>query len=202
MKIKLILIFLLPFVIIGCESNNWLLSDVKEVEPAVIKNDQMLNRIITSLSEQLFLSDKFDFENKKVGVTTFVWADNYLIKKEDGAHKLLEYYLPDSLKVILVQQGINVIEYQTSSSLDITDDAAYYLSRDLSKLSEQIYIDYVLVGSLIETENGVMVTAQVVDIKTKAIVAGAKEYIPREAYYERSKIYIKNNQIYRDGVRK
>lgn len=202
MKIKLILIFLLPFVIIGCESNNWLLSDVKEVEPAVIKNDQMLNRIITSLSEKLFLSDKFDFENKKVGVTTFVWADNYLIKKEDGAHKLLEYYLPDSLKVILVQQGINVIEYQTSSSLDITDDAAYYLSRDLSKLSEQIYIDYVLVGSLIETENGVMVTAQVVDIKTKAIVAGAKEYIPREAYYERSKIYIKNNQIYRDGVRK
>jgi|GEM_PF-3394981 len=213
MKLYLLLFFSV-MTLLGCESTQSLFtqSNPKVINQTkvnsnaqnitVSKQGKTLDQSIRSLSDQLFLLDKFDYKNKTIGVTTFVWVNNFLTKKENNINKFLEYYLPDSLKVEFVQKGGNVIEYQTASSLKITDSATFYLSRDLNELSEDVYINYVLVGSLLESDEGVMVTAEVIDIKTKVIVAGAREYIPTQAFLKNNDVVFKNNQMYRDSTRK
>lgn len=198
------LMILLLLMLSGCQSAGSLLTGsaaVDENNPEAISEDNVLERSLDSLATQLFLLEKFDFHNKTLGVTTFVWADSLVTKDDNNPHKFLEYYLPDSLKVAFIQKGANVVEYQTSSALTIADHAAYFLSRDISELATDVYMDYVLVGSLLEMDGGVTVTAQVIDLKSKLIVAGAKEYIPTRAFHQRQNVIIKNDQIHRDGTR-
>lgn len=208
MKFNFIVVVTLLLTLLGCQTTNSDLSMAQQdkfkdtASHHHFKKNDLLNKTILSLSTQLFLLDKFDHENKVIAVTNFVWADTLTTKQENNVHKFLEYYLADSLKVEFVQHGCNVIEYQSPSSLLMTNKASYFLSRNLKDLPEDVYMDYILVGTLLEVDNGVMANAEVIDIKTKEIVASAKEYIPTVAFHEGNKVVLKNNLIYRDSVRK
>ena len=181
----------------GCQLLNDDVIDQVSTGDAVETGSEF-EQVFASIADQLLILDKFDYKNKAMAISTLVWTDTLVMKDPKHRHYLIGHQIADGLKVEFVQRGGKVIEHQSSSAISMTKHASYYLSRDLDELAKQIDIQYILAGTLLEVENGVMVHAQVIDIYSKEIVGSAKQYVPNHYMVSNNSVVFKNGRLHRN----
>lgn len=109
----------------------------------------------------------------KVGVTTFVEFDDSLENATPLGNQFAEA-LVSTLPVF----GVQVVEFKKTRSIKVSARGDFSLSRDVKQLSDQVGMDYVLVGTLVATRRGIQVHSRVVSVRDAGIVASASTLLP------------------------
>lgn len=132
-----------------------------------------INDVVKGLAYQMLESSAFVNAKTPVAVASFVnltdlestnWLGNQIA--ENFVHELQRH-------------GLVVIDYKTTGHIRVTKEGDYVFSRDWKELPERQIIDYVVAGTMMEQENGVLVNARMIGIQSRVVVATAQSFIPK-----------------------
>ncbi|WP_018690693.1 FlgO family outer membrane protein [Algicola sagamiensis] len=152
--------------------------------------NRMVSQLLRSLQELQ--------ANANIAVTTFVFADTL---KQPG-HKADPMYfagnqLQEGMITSVVQRGLRVQEFRATPFIDIKEGVDISLSRDLDDLSSSQTIDYIITGTLVPQENGLVVNTKLIQLNNRRILAAATDYIPQNIFWRSEKVRMRDNAIHR-----
>ncbi|MDF5039140.1 FlgO family outer membrane protein [Vibrio parahaemolyticus] len=78
------------------------------------------------------------------------------------------------------RRGFKVVDFKTTGSIQVTQQGDFALSRDWQDLAQEQQIQYVLTGTMLRQEGGVLVNARVVGMQSRVVVATAQGFLPAD----------------------
>lgn len=131
-----------------------------------------INDVVKGLAYQMLDSSSFVTPKTPVAVASFVnledlestnWLGNQL--SENFVHELQRH-------------GLIVVDFKTTGHIRVTKEGDYVFSRDWKELPERQIIDYVVAGTMVRQEGGVMVNARMIGMQSRVVVATSQSFIP------------------------
>ncbi|MBA6255595.1 MULTISPECIES: FlgO family outer membrane protein [unclassified Colwellia] len=154
--------------------------------------------VVKGLTYQMLESSSFVNPKTPIAVASFVeladlestnWLGNQI--SENFVHELQRH-------------GLVVIDFKTTGHIRVTPQGDYVFSRDWKELPERQIIDYVVTGTMMEQENGVMINARMIGMQSRVVVATAQSFIPSwvigEQINQDESVRIKDGLIIRNSV--
>lgn len=147
-------------------------TDQGEIDSYNLPN-HAINDVVKGLAYQMLESSAFVSAKTPVAVASFVnlkdlestnWLGNQIA--ENFVHELQRH-------------GLVVIDYKATGHIRVTKEGDYIFSRDWKELPERQIIDYVVAGTMLEQENGILVNARMIGIQSHVVVATAQSFIPK-----------------------
>jgi len=132
-----------------------------------------INDLVKGLAYQMLESSAFVNAKTPVAVASFVnlkdlestnWLGNQIA--ENFVHELQRH-------------GLVVIDFKTTGHIRVTKEGDYVFSRDWKELPERQIIDYVVAGTMMEQEDGIIINARMIGIQSHVVVATAQSFIPK-----------------------
>lgn len=139
------------------------------------KSSQSVNFYARGIMQQLLENMQFVNKTTPIAVADFVFLDSNF-----DHSPLLGQQLSEALSHEVHKLGIPVVDYRLTDYIRVSPQGSLALSKDYLELSGDIPIRYVLTGTLVESDNRVLVNARVIGIESKAIVASAQSEIPKK----------------------
>jgi TolB-like protein len=131
-----------------------------------------INDVVKGLAYQMLDSSTFVTAKTPVAVVSFVDL------KDLESTNWLGNQLAESFVHELQRHGLIIVDFKTTGHIRVTAEGDYVFSRDWKELPERQIIDYVVTGTMIEQQGGVLVNARMIGIKSKVVVATAQSFIP------------------------
>lgn len=104
----------------------------------------------------------------------------------------------------LQRHGLIVVDFKTTGHIRVTEDGDYVFSRDWKELPERQIIDYIVAGTMMEQEGGIIVNARMIGMQSRVVVATAQSYIPNwvlgDQLTKNENVKMKDGMIIRDSV--
>lgn len=131
-----------------------------------------INDVVKGLAYQMLESSSFVNPKTPIAVASFVdlsdlestnWLGNQL--SENFIHELQRH-------------GLIIVDFKTTGHIRVTKDGDYVFSRDWKELPERQIIDYVVTGTMMKQEDGIMVNARMIGMQSRVVVATAQSFIP------------------------
>ena len=131
-----------------------------------------INDVVKGLAFQMLESSSFVNPKTPIAVASFVdlkdlestnWLGNQLA--ENFVHELQRH-------------GMIVVDFKTTGHIRVTKEGDYAFSRDWKELPERQIIDYVVTGTMMEQEDGILVNARMIGMQSRVVVATAQSFIP------------------------
>lgn len=110
-----------------------------------------------------------------MAVTSFVFLDT---DYQQG--NLLGNQLAESFMHELHEFGVPVVDFKTMDYIRVTPKGDFTFSRDFLELEQDHPMSYVVTGTLVKHQGGVLVNARIVGIKSKMIIASAQGLLPHD----------------------
>jgi TolB-like protein len=157
-----------------------------------------INDEVKGLAYQMSTSSSFVNTKTPVAVASFVNLKDLETTNWLG-NQLAESFLHE-----LQRHGLVVIDFKTTGHIRVTKEGDYVFSRDWQELPERQIIDYVVSGTMVEQENGILVNARMIGIQSKVIVATAQSFIPSwvlgDEINHSEKVKMRDGMIIRDNA--
>ena len=161
-----------------------------------------INDVVKGLAFQMLESSAFVTAKTPVAIASFVNL------KDLESTNWLGNQLSESFIHELQRHGLIVVDFKTTGHIRVTEGGDYVFSRDWKELPERQIIDYVVTGTMMEQEGGVMVNARMIGMQSRVVVATAQSFIPSwvigdEISYQENmneNIKMKDGLIIRDSV--
>ncbi len=157
-----------------------------------------INDVVKGLAYQMLTSSSFVNTKTPVAVASFVNL------KDLESTNWLGNQLAESFVHELQRHGLVVIDFKTTGHIRVTGEGDYVFSRDWQELPERQIIDYVVSGTMVEQENGILVNARMIGIQSKVIVATAQSFIPTwvlgDEMHHNEKVRMRDGMIIRDNA--
>ena len=157
-----------------------------------------INDVVKGLAYQMLTSSSFVNTKTPVAVASFVNL------KDLESTNWLGNQLAESFVHELQRHGLVVIDFKTTGHIRGTAEGDYVFSRDWQELPERQIIDYVVSGTMVEQENGILVNARMIGIQSKVIVATAQSFIPTwvlgDEMHHNEKVRMRDGMIIRDNA--
>jgi TolB-like protein len=131
-----------------------------------------INDVVKGLAYQMLDSSSFVNAKTPVAVASFVDL------KDLETTNWLGNQLAESFVHELQRHGLVVIDYKTTGSIRVTKQGDYVFSRDWQELPERQIIDYVVSGTMVTQDEGILINARMIGIQSKVVVATAQSFIP------------------------
>ena len=159
-----------------------------------------INDVVKGLAYQMLESSSFVNPKTPIAVASFVnlkdlestnWLGNQL--SENFVHELQRH-------------GLVVIDFKTTGHIRVTKEGDYVFSRDWQELPERQIIDYVVAGTMMKQENGILINARMIGMQSRVVVATAQSFIPSWVIGEEvdanqnQKVKMKDGMIIRDSA--
>ncbi|MDN3682088.1 FlgO family outer membrane protein [Vibrio tapetis subsp. quintayensis] len=129
---------------------------------------------VESLAEELILSNTSVSARTPIAVTSFVDLQNM-----DTTN-----WLGNSVSEGFIHQfqrrGFKVVDFKTTGSIRVTHEGDFAFSRDWKELAEEQDVKYVLTGTMLRQDGGVLINARVVGMQTRIVVATAQGFLPED----------------------
>ncbi|MDK9760074.1 hypothetical protein KIV40_33465, partial [Vibrio sp. D173a] len=133
-----------------------------------------MDYFVESMTEDLILSNTSVSARTPIAVTSFV----------DLQHMDSTNWLGNSVSEGFIHQfqrrGFKVVDFKTTGSIQVTQQGDFALSRDWKDLAQEQDVQYVLTGTMLRQEGGVLVNARVVGMQTRIVVASAQGFLPAD----------------------
>ncbi|MCD1238231.1 FlgO family outer membrane protein [Vibrio cholerae] len=133
-----------------------------------------LDFFVESMTEDLMLSNTSITARTPIAVTSFVDLQNM-----DSTN-----WLGNSVSEGFIHQfqrrGFKVVDFKTTGSIQVTQQGDFAFSRDWKNLSSEQEVQYVLTGTMLRQEGGVIVNARVVGMHSRIVVATAQGFLPAD----------------------
>ena len=132
-----------------------------------------LNDYASQLAMELMDNATGLTQQDKVGIASFVRLNTSLQDSTVLGNQLAEYLITE-----LQDFGLAVVDFKLAGSISVTPVGDFVLTRQAIALAEQVAMDHVVTGTIIEEDRGVRVNARIVSLTDKQVVASAHVYIP------------------------
>ena len=80
----------------------------------------------------------------------------------------------------LHRRGEVVLDYKVTGSIKVTPEGDFIFSRDWTELAKRVPVSRILTGTLVRNDQGVVVNARILSLKTHMVEATAQAFIPTE----------------------
>ena len=108
----------------------------------------------------------------------------------------LSYAMSDALMHELFRHNLNVLDFKLANQIRISEDGDFALSRDFLELANELPINYILTGTLVEQDKGFLVNLRLVDAKSRALAGSAQGFVTRQTAAS-----LVDSTVMMDGVR-
>lgn len=133
-----------------------------------------LNHYVQAMMHDLIAVMDPSVADSIFAVTSFVYLDGSYDDTDLLGNQLAESFMHE-----VHQFGLALIDFKTTDYIRVTPSGDFVFSRDFLELREEQPIEYVLGGTLVRHQSGVMVNARLVGIGSKRILASAQGFIPQ-----------------------
>jgi len=148
--------------------------DSVEKKIKISKNVLDINYYAKEMTHDILSNINHISSTSSIVTTSFIFVDGDFKTSPVFARQLQESFSYQFHRI-----GQPVIELKSTGYVRITPDGDLGLSTDFTDLKSIHFIDYILVGTLAQTINGVQVNAKLIGAKSHAIVAAAQQFIPQ-----------------------
>ena len=131
-----------------------------------------INDLVKGLAYQMLESSSFVNAKTPVAIASFVNL------KDLESTNWLGNQIAESFVHELQRHGLVVIDFKTTGHIRVTKEGDYVFSRDWKELPERQIIDYVVAGTMMEQEDGIIINARMIGIQSHVVVATAQSFIP------------------------
>lgn len=151
--------------------NTAVMNDSSQITTPTRKN---INHYVRGIMQDM--AENLQYVNTKtpLAVSSFVYLDD---EYNDGT--LLGNQLAESFMHELHSFGVPVIDFKTTDYMRVTPSGDFVFSRDYLELSQDQNFNYVLAGTMVNHQGGVLVNARIVGLTSKAVVGSAQGFIPQ-----------------------
>lgn len=108
-----------------------------------------------------------------MAVSSFVFLDG-----DYASSGLLGKQLAESFVHEIHKYGIPVIDFKVTESFRVSAAGDFVLSSDFLELTANLPVKYLLTGTLVKHQGGVLVNARIVGMQSKTVVASAQGFLP------------------------
>lgn len=133
-----------------------------------------LDFFVESMTEDLMVSNTSVSARTPIAVTSFVD-----LQSMDATN-----WLGNSVSEGFIHQfqrrGFKVVDFKTTGSIQVTQKGDFAFSRDWKDLAQEQEIQYILTGTMLRQEGGVLVNARVVGMQSRVVVATAQGFLPAD----------------------
>ncbi|WP_440055592.1 FlgO family outer membrane protein [Pseudoalteromonas sp. T1lg65] len=129
---------------------------------------------VQGLMQDMVANLKHVNEKTPIAVSSFVFLD-----KQYDQGSLLGNQIAESFIHELHTFGIPVIDFKTTDYIRVTPQGDFIFSRDFLELSDEHPFLYVLGGTLVNHQGGIMINARVVGLRSKHVVGTAQGFLPQ-----------------------
>lgn len=133
-----------------------------------------LNHYVQGMMHDLIAVMSPSIADSVFAVTSFVYLDGAYDDTDLLGNQLAESFMHE-----VHQFGLEQIDFKTTDFIRVTPQGDFVFSRDFLELREEQPIEYVLGGTLVRHQSGVMVNARLVGIDSKRVLASAQGFIPQ-----------------------
>lgn len=110
-----------------------------------------------------------------LAITSFTFLDSDLNTSDIVGQQLAESLLHEVHRF-----GVPVIDFKATNFIRITSSGDFILTKDYLDLEGELPIKYVLTGTITEKLSGYLINARIIGLESKAVVATAQDFLPRE----------------------
>ncbi len=133
-----------------------------------------LDFFVESLTDDLMVSNTSVSARTPIAVTSFVDLQNM------DATNWLGNSVSEGFIYQFQRRGFKVVDYKTTGSIQVTQQGDFAFSRDWKDLAKEQDIQYVLTGTMLRQEGGVLINARVVGMQSRIVVASAQGFLPAD----------------------
>jgi len=131
-----------------------------------------INDVVKGLAYQMIESSSFVNPKTPIAVASFVNLEDL------ESTNWLGQEISESFIHEFQRHGFVVVDYKTTGYIRVTKQGDYVFSRDWKELPERQIIDYVVTGTMMKQETGVMINARMIGMQSHVVVATAQSFIP------------------------
>ena len=157
-----------------------------------------INDVVKGLAYQMLESSTFVNPKTPIAIASFVDLKNL------ESTNWLGNQLSESFVHEMQRHGLVVIDFKTTGHIRVTEDGDYVFSRDWKELPERQIIDYVVTGTMMQQEAGVLVNARMIGMQSRVVVATAQSFIPAwvvgDDFKNDDNVKMKDGMIIRDSA--
>lgn len=151
------------------------------------------------LAQELFSSVRVD-RDYRYAVINFVPVESLRYSsKQQGPLMLLGHQLAQGMVTEASRRGFITQDYKTTNDIVINKDSETVFSRDVTRLNPMQDVDFYIAGTITEQQEGAIVNARIIHVKSKDVVAAATKFFPAELFWQREKVSQRGGMIYRTG---
>ncbi|MFQ3235133.1 MAG: TolB-like protein [Paraglaciecola sp.] len=132
-----------------------------------------VNHYVQGITQDLIANMDTPDNTMDIGVTSFVYLDGNFDDTDLLGNQLSESFMHE-----LHQFGLNVLDFKSSDYIRVTPNGDFNFSRDYEELNAQMPVQYVMGGTMVKHQDGVMVNARMVSLNSKKILSTAQGFIP------------------------
>lgn len=157
-----------------------------------------INDVVKGLAYQMLESSSFVNPKTPIAIASFVDIKNL------ESTNWLGNQLSESFVHEMQRHGLVVIDFKTTGHIRVTADGDYVFSRDWKELPERQIIDYVVTGTMMQQEEGILVNARMIGMQSRVVVATAQSFIPSwvvgDDFNRNENVKMKDGMILRDSA--
>lgn len=177
----------------------WQANENNDIESRDNAQQLLIHKSITRLANKLFSNAKKISLSQTVAVGTFLPI--HLTNTPNLAEQhFIGLQIQESFITLAAQAGLGVVEFKTSSTIKITEDADIMLSRNIKDLQNDVDAQYFLTGTYSEHGKKLMVNARIIELSNQRVVAAVTDYIAMPSLTNEQKTTMKNNLLYRNAL--
>ena len=122
------------------------------------------------------MAENLQYVNTKtpLAVSSFVFLDRDYNNADLVGNQIAESFMHE-----LHNFGVPVIDFKTTDYMRVTPGGDFVFSRDYLELNQEQNFSYVLAGTLVNHQGGILVNARIVGLASKAVVGSAQGFIPQ-----------------------
>ena len=155
-----------------------------------------INDVVKGLAYQMLESSSFVTPKTPIAIASFVNLEDVETTNWLG-NQLSESFIHE-----LQRHGMIVVDYKTTGHIRVTKEGDYVFSRDWKELPERQIIDYIVAGTMMKQEGGIIVNARMIGMQSRVVVATAQSYIPNwvlgDVLTKTENVHIKDGMIIRE----
>ncbi|MDV7104081.1 FlgO family outer membrane protein [Vibrio sp. TH_r3] len=133
-----------------------------------------LDFFVETMTDELVVTNTSISSRTPIAVTSFVDI------QELDTTSWLGNTVSESFIHQFQQRGFQVVDFKTTGSIQVTQQGDFAMSRDWQDLAQEQQVTYVLTGTMLRQEGGVLVNARVVGMRSRIVVATAQGFLPAD----------------------
>ncbi|MDR9828488.1 FlgO family outer membrane protein [Vibrio sp. FNV 38] len=133
-----------------------------------------LDYFIEGMTEDLMVSNTSVTARSPVAVTSFVDLQNM------DTTNWLGNSVSEGFMHQFQRRGFKIVDYKTTGNIQVTQQGDFAFSRDWGDLAHEQEVQYVLTGTMLRQEGGVIINARVVGMQSRIVVASAQGFLPAD----------------------